>query len=305
MCVRRKKKTSDGFCQYYVCLVYIAPSRFTNERANDDDDDGATTRDRSSSSMDARHARTHATHATRCARTYIYIHIFLTHIPHASRRSRRTAIDPSTNDPIRSTTRYPIAIVVGNPSSIHRSDVTRIIRTANKLNASRRLDASAALACTVVFAARVAACARRDLSAARAFSLAVKQEDKVTVDDITSAGMTHWANRAIVQSSTRSRPTPTPTHTVRGRDWWIVRARVSDIRHRRRRRRPARSPRGGVVVCVCTHGYTQTQSSSSSSSCTVIHRRHCDDARASRRGDARAWSLSSFANGGVCDCDDG
>ena len=272
-------------------------------RANDDDD-GATTRDRSSS-MDARHARTsHATHAPRCAWTYIYIYFSRIYHAHIPRAHRHRSID-ERSDPIRSTTRYPIAIVVVNPSSIHRSDVTRIIRTANKLNASRRLDASAALACTVVFAARVAACARRDLSAARAFSLAVKQEDKVTVDDITSAGMTHWANRAIVQSSTRSRPTPTPTHTVRGRDWWIVRARVSDIRHRRRhrrrrrRRRPARSGRR-VCVPMGTHRHTHNHHHH--------HHHHApfivDDARASRRGDARAWSLSSFA-GGVCDDDDG
>ena len=228
-------------------------------RANDDDD-GATTRDRSSS-MDERHARTsHATHATRCAWTYIYIYFSRIYHAHIPRAHRHRSID-ERSDPIRSTTRYPIiAIVVVNPSSMHRSDVTRIIRTANKLNASRRLDASAALACTVVFAARVAACARRDLSAARAFSLAVKQEDKVTVDDITSAGMTHWANRAIVQSSTRSRPTPTPTHTVRGRDWWIVRARVSDIRHRRRSSSSSRAipTRGGGRVCVYPWVHTDT-----------------------------------------------
>ena len=205
--------------------------------------------------------RVHTRHTRRDARGHIYIYIYFSRIYHTHRDAR--VAPPSIH---RRTIRSDPRRDIPSPSSIHHPSIHSsilahiIIRTANKLNASRRLDASAALACTVVFAARVAACARRDLSAARAFSLAVKQEDKVTVDDITSAGMTHWANRAIVQSSTRSRPTPTPTHTVRGRDWWIVRARVSDIRHRRRSSSSSRAipTRGGGRVCVYPWVHTDT-----------------------------------------------
>ena len=194
-------------------------------------------------------------------RADIYIHIFLTHIPHASRRAHRHRSIDERSDPIRSTTRYPIAIVVVNPSSIHRSDVTRIIRTANKLNASRRLDASAALACTVVFAARVAACARRDLSAARAFSLAVKQEDKVTVDDITSAGMTGESrDRPVVDEiATHTHPHP-PTHVVVIGGSCVRGFRTSGGHRRRSSSSSSRAipTRGGGRVCVYPWVHTDT-----------------------------------------------
>lgn len=98
-------------------------------------------------------------------RADIFTRIYLSHSRIASRAPRpANATDP---DPIRSP-RYPIAS--------HR--IASRVRTANKLNASRRDDASA-LATTVAARAVRVACARRGLSAA---ARAVK-EDKVTDDD--------------------------------------------------------------------------------------------------------------------------
>ena len=66
--------------------------------------------------------RVHTRHTRRDARGHIYIYIYFSRIYHAHipRAHRHRSID-ERSDPIRSTTRYPIAIVVVNPSSIHRS----------------------------------------------------------------------------------------------------------------------------------------------------------------------------------------
>ena len=110
------------------------------------------------------------------------------YITRASSRARRSRASRTTmrerSDPID-----PIGAIS------HRH---RIVRTANKLNASRRDDASAAPALArvvVVVVARADAVRRRGLSAARAV-----KEDKVTVD-MRRVRVRVWRSRPRARSS--------------------------------------------------------------------------------------------------------